>query len=81
MAPLRGLAGLLFGAATGYAFLVHASWARMGGVPAAVIMNGRPLVGFDTLATIGWAMAILAPAWFWVARPLLHRRLADARGP
>ncbi|MFB6071206.1 MAG: hypothetical protein ABEJ76_09300 [Halanaeroarchaeum sp.] len=73
LAPLRGLLGLLAGAATGYLFTAHAAWAARGGVPAAVLLDGEPLVSLHALATVGWALMVLAPLWFWVLRPAARR--------
>ncbi|MFB6081334.1 MAG: hypothetical protein ABEJ67_00800 [Halanaeroarchaeum sp.] len=73
VAPLRGLLGLLVGAATAYAFTVHTVWAQRGGMPPAILLDGEPLVSFHALASLGWVVTVLAPAWFWFGRPLLRR--------
>lgn len=73
LAPVRGLVGLFVGALAGVLFTLHGEWAIDGGMPPAILMNGEPLVSLHALAALGWTLAVLAPAWYWVGRPLLYR--------
>lgn len=72
-APLRGLIGLLAGAAAGVVFTVYAELVRMGDKPAAILMNGEPLIYLGTIAAVGWWVMIISPAWYWVGRPIYYQ--------